>query len=226
LKQPLLNHSPESSLADLPVDELLRQLGSAAPTPGGGAAAALAGSLGAALIQMTANLTIGRPRFAQVQAEALRIEVAASDLRARLARLADDDADAFERVSSAYKLPRATDDERAARAEAIQMALRTAADVPLRTAQLCSQVLELAEQAAPVLNPAVISDVLVGSLLARGGLESAAINVEVNLAAMTDAHSAERLAQDLEQTRSGLAERVERIFKLGRERLPPPVRKQ
>jgi formiminotetrahydrofolate cyclodeaminase len=173
---------------------------------------------------MTANLTIGRPRYAEVQQDAQRLERDASELRARLLRLADDDADAFERVSSAYRLPRTTDDERVARAEAIQVALHAAAEVPLRTAQLCAAVLQLAEEAAPILNQSVVSDVLVGAQLAEAALESAALNVEINLAAMTDATTAERLAADLEQARQESAERVERVFAAGRPRLPRPVR--
>jgi formiminotetrahydrofolate cyclodeaminase len=83
----------------------------------------------------------------------------------------------------------------------------------------------VAEESAPILNPAVISDVLVGALLAKAGLESAALNVEVNLAAMTDQSAVERFSTDLERARSGASERVERVLVAGRSRLNKPVGK-
>ena len=215
-----LNHPDRTSLLDLTLRELLERLGSSDPTPGGGAAAAAVGALGAALVQMTANLTIGRPRFAEIDERARGIEGRAADLRDKLAALSDADADAFERVSAAYKLPRADDAQKVARSQAIQAALRLAADVPVQTATLSAQVLELAEQAAPILNPAVISDVLVGALLAQSALESAGVNVEINVAAMTDAHVAQQYADAFARAREGARERVERILATGSSRFP------
>jgi len=220
-----LNQSDPHSILNLTVGALLERLGSSDPAPGGGAAAAVVGALGAALVQMTANLTLGRPRLADVQDQARRIEAHAGALRQRLGALADADTAAFEQVSAAYKLPRADDAQKGVRSAAIQSALQAAARVPLETARVCSEVLELAEAAAPDLNPAVISDVLVGALLARAALESAALNVEVNLAAMTDAGAAAGLSADLERARDGLAERVERILRAGRLRGNLPVEK-
>jgi formiminotetrahydrofolate cyclodeaminase len=215
-----LNHPDNSSILDVSLGQFLERLGSADPTPGGGAAAAVVGALGAALIQMTANLTIGRPRLADVQDQAQRIELRASDLRGRLEQLGDADAEAFERVTAAYRLPRADDAQKADRSRAIQAALRVAADVPLESARISAEVLELAEEAAPLLNPAVISDVLVGALLAEAALNSAALNVEINLASMTDAGTLESYSTELARARQGVAERVERILAVGRSRFP------
>src|SRR5438105_13444701 len=139
-----LNHSGSPSAAspsilELSVGELLERLGSSEPAPGGGAAAALAGALGAALVQMTASLTIGRPRFAAVEDQAQRIAQRTAELRQRLARLCDADAEAFEKVSSAYKLPCADDAQKAVRSVSIQSALRLAAEVSLDTARICVQ---------------------------------------------------------------------------------------
>jgi methenyltetrahydrofolate cyclohydrolase len=209
-----------SSILDWSVGELLQRLGSSEPAPGGGAAAALAGALGAALVQMTAGLTIGRPRFADVEDQAQRIAQRTAELRQRLARLGQADAEAFDKVSTAYRLPRADDAQKAARSEAIQSALRLAAEVPLETARISAEVVEVAEEAAPVLNRAVISDVLVGALLAQAALHSAAINVEINLASMTDAAAIERYSNELDRLRSGVDERVGRVLKAGRARFP------
>src|SRR5262249_50867384 len=156
------------------------------------------------------NLTIGRPRLAEVQDQAQRIEQRASDLRSRLEQLGNADAEAFDRVTAAYKLPRTDDAQKAARSQAVQAALRTAADVPLQTARISAEVIELAEEAAPVLNAAVISDVLVGALMAQAALNSAGLNVEINLASMTDPATVEQYARQLAAAREGVAERVER----------------
>ncbi|HEX8967765.1 MAG TPA: cyclodeaminase/cyclohydrolase family protein, partial [Chloroflexota bacterium] len=142
-----MNHPRSSSILDLTLGEFLQRLGGSEPTPGGGAAAAVAGAVGAALIRMTANLTIGRPRLADVEEQATSIEQRAADLVQRLSRLGDADAEAFERVTAAYRLPRADDEQKAARSDAIQAALLVAADVPLETARICSQVIELADEA-------------------------------------------------------------------------------
>jgi methenyltetrahydrofolate cyclohydrolase len=213
-----LNHPASSSIFDLTLGEFLDRLGSSDPTPGGGAAAAVVGALGAALIEMTANLTIGRPRLADVQDQAHGIERRAADLRARLQKLGDADAEAFDQVTAAYKLPRADDAQKAARAQAIQAALRVAADVPLESARISAEVVELAEEAAPLLNPAVISDVLVGSLLAQAALNGAGLNVEINLASMTDATTVEQYSSELARAREGVDARVARILATGRSR--------
>ena len=109
---------------------------------------------------------------------------------------------------------------------AIQAALREAAAVPLETARLCAALLQLAEAAAPLLNPSVISDVMVGAVLAQAALESAALNVEVNLAATTDASAADQLQRELEAARSGSAERLARILDTALSRLSKPVAKR
>lgn len=215
-----MNHPDSTSIFDLTLGEFLERLGSSAPTPGGGAAAAVVGALGAALVEMTANLTIGRPRLADVEQQARHIEQHAAHLRRQLEQLGDADAEAFERVTSAYRMPRADDAQKAARTQAIQAALRVAADVPLDTARISAEVIALAEEAAPVLNPAVISDVLVGALLAQAAVSSAALNVEINLASMNDAIAVERYSAELARAREGLAQRVERILATGRSRFP------
>lgn len=208
------------SILDLTVGDLLDQLGSSAPAPGGGAAAAVAGALGAALVQMTANLTIGRPKFAAVEEQARHIADQAGALRQRLASLGDADSAAFDRVSEAYRMPRADEAQKAARSHAIQGALRVAASVPLDTARLCADVVHLAEDAVPILNGAVISDVLVGAMLAQAALESAALNVEINVASMTDAAAASEFSGGLAQARSGVGPAVERVLETGRSRFP------
>jgi formiminotetrahydrofolate cyclodeaminase len=92
--------------------------------------------------------------------------------------------------------------------------------VPLQTARLCADVVRLAEDAAPILNGAVISDVLVGAILAQAALESAALNVEINVGSMTDAAAASEFSSGLERARSGIGDAVERVLGTGRSRFP------
>jgi methenyltetrahydrofolate cyclohydrolase len=202
------------------VRELLDALASDAPAPGGGAAAALAGALGAALVQMTANLTLGRPRLADVQEQARSIEAEAGELRARLQALAEADAEAYAAVSAAYRLPRDTEEQRRARSSAIQAALAKAAGVPLEVADACAAVLRVCQAAAPLLNAAVISDVMVGAHLAHAGLESAAVNVEVNLASMTDAQTVELLSARLHDSRARTDDLLAEVLATASSRIP------
>jgi formiminotetrahydrofolate cyclodeaminase len=221
-----LNHSSaktaaEVALLDRPVREFLDQLASSAPAPGGGAAAALAGALGAALVAMTANLTVGRERFKSIEPQARALQVEADGLRGQLEAYVGLDVAAFAEVSAAYRLPRSTDAERASRDQAIQQALAGAAEVPLGTARVCRRALDICQTAAPLLNPAVVSDVMVGATLAYGALESAAINVEVNLAGMTDGTTRTKLASDLSAVRDGASAQLDEILAAARSRIAP-----
>jgi formiminotetrahydrofolate cyclodeaminase len=169
---------------------------------------------------MTANLTLGRPRLADVQEQARAIEAHAADLRTRLQGLADADAEAYAAVSAAYRLARETDEQRQARTAAIQSALAQAASVPLQVASACAEVLEVCQTAAPLLNASVISDVMVGALVAHAGLEAAAVNVEVNLASMTDAPSVARLSGQLAEARAGAPEVLAGALAVASSRIP------
>ncbi|MBV9357314.1 MAG: cyclodeaminase/cyclohydrolase family protein [Chloroflexi bacterium] len=211
----------EVALLDRPVREFLDQLASSAPAPGGGAAAALAGALGAALVAMTANLTLGRERFKSIEPQARALQVEADGLRGQLEAYVELDVAAFAEVSAAYRLPRSSDAERGSRDQAIQQALAGAAEVPLETARVCRRVLDVCQTAAPLLNPAVVSDVMVGATLAYSALQGAAINVEVNLAGMSDGPTRTRLASELAAVREGASARLDDILAAARSRLAP-----
>ncbi len=170
----------------------LAELASPAPAPGGGAAAALQAALGAALVSMVCNLTIGKPRYAEHEATMLSARLDADKARAEALALAGADARAFAAVSDAYKLPKGTGEERAARSQAIQAALVTAAEVPLHTAAVAAAVVGLCTSIIDGANVNVLSDVGVAAASARAALDSAAINVRVNTAAMTDTAARER----------------------------------
>ncbi len=168
------------------LDTYLHALASGAPAPGGGSATGLVGAMGAALISMVANFTVGRPRYAEVEAPVRAALDEAEAIRARLLRLTEQDEAAFEAVAAARKRPRKTDAERTARAAAIQDTTRAAATPPLEMAAACRHALELSRTVADLGNPFLASDAGVAALLAEAALRASAINVRVNLATLED----------------------------------------
>jgi formiminotetrahydrofolate cyclodeaminase len=177
----------------------LDDLASDAPAPGGGAAAAMNAAVGAALVSMVCNLTIGKPKYAEHEPVMRDALVSATHLRAQAVQLAADDAVAFSAVTDAYKLPKATDADKATRSAAIQSALVGAAAVPLRTAAVAAEIIELAGRILAGANVNVLSDVAVAAASARAALEAAIINVEINLGAMKDEGLRAALRADLDK---------------------------
>jgi methenyltetrahydrofolate cyclohydrolase len=205
----------DGELAALGVQEFLRRLASGDPTPGGGSASALAGALGASLVSMVCNLTLGRERYADFEAEAREMQAEADALRESLQQGIDQDAAAYGRVMTMYRLPRSTDDEKAARSEAIQEATHGAALVPLSLAEASASVIDLAERALGRTNPNAASDLAVAALLGVAALDGAAANVEVNLASLKDEQAKGEIAERLARARTGRREQaagiVERV---------------
>ena len=168
------------------IQAFLDELASAAPTPGGGGAAALAGAMGAALVSMVCNLTIGKEKFAGVEDQMRAILTKAETLRSQLTQMIEADVAAFDTVMGAYRLPKGTDEEKAARSAAIQEGSKKATLVPLATARACAEVIELCQPTAEMGNPNVVSDAGVAVLCGQAGLKAAALNVLINLKAIKD----------------------------------------
>lgn len=168
-------------LASMTVERFVDEVSSNSPAPGGGSVAALTGSLGAALAAMVANLTVGKKGYEAAWDSSSKLAERSQTLKAALLRAVDDDTKAFDDVLAAMRLPKATDEEKQARAAAIAAAYEKATAVPLATARLCLQAIELAQEAAIIGNKNSISDAGVGALLAKAGLESAILNVRINL---------------------------------------------
>ncbi len=173
-------------LATMSLKGFLQELGSNSPAPGGGSVAALSGSLGAALLEMVCNLTVGKKKYEGVWDEMKRTAKDVSTLRVRLLELVDEDTNAFNDVMKAFKLPKETDEEKAARSKAIQSGYMKAIDTPLETANVCLKVLESAASIAEKGNKNSISDAGVGSDMAASGLEGALINIKINLGSIKD----------------------------------------
>ncbi len=200
------------AIKDQKIQVLLEELAGPSATPGGGSAAALAGAMGAALLSMVCNLTIGKRRFADVEDELRTVLEEAEALRRRLASLADADMDAFDQVMAAYRLPKETQDQQAARQLAIQAALQGATQVPLETARACADVLKQAARVTAKINPNALSDAGAAALLAEAGLRAAQLNVVINLAAIQDPDYAREKQQDLNRVLSGADQAKERVL--------------
>ncbi|MGH8250747.1 MAG: cyclodeaminase/cyclohydrolase family protein, partial [Steroidobacteraceae bacterium] len=168
-------------LVAMTVERFVDEVSSNSPAPGGGSVAALAGSLGAALAAMVANLTVGKAGYESAWVPLSSLADRAQALKGLLLRAVDDDTKAFDDVLAAMRLPKLTEAEKRARADAIAAAYEKATAVPLATARLCLEAIELAAEAAATGNRNSASDAGVGALLARAGVESALLNVRINL---------------------------------------------
>ncbi len=173
------------------IAKFLDELASEQPTPGGGGAAAIMGAVGAALVSMVANLTIGKKNYEAFDEELKETRAKAEALRAELTAAINEDVDAFNAVMGAYGLPREGDEQKAARAAAIQAALKQATDAPLRAVKACHEVIKLSAVVAEKGNVNVISDAGVAALAANAGLRSAALNVYINAKSIKDREFAE-----------------------------------
>jgi methenyltetrahydrofolate cyclohydrolase len=174
------------TLAGKTLTALLEDFRSSSPTPGGGSAAALAGALGASLLAMVAGLP--KPR-ATSDDDLRRLRDAGTrcaDLAKRLEALIDRDADAYDLVMSAYRLPKVTDDEKAQRAARIQDALKAAIEAPLDVMRACAAGIAIAPVLVEHGNPNASSDVNVGIELLRAARRGAQLNIEINLTTVKD----------------------------------------
>lgn len=176
----------ELDLRHAPFLGVLERLGSGNATPGGGSAAALAGAMGASLVQMLAGLTKAHEGFADREKLLEAIVDQAQETRDHLLGYAAKDAEIYEGVLVAQRLPHETEEEQAARTEAIQAALKEATEVPLRIMEECLQVIGLAKNVLESGLHAAASDGAVGAVLARAGLQSASLTVKANLARLDD----------------------------------------
>jgi formiminotetrahydrofolate cyclodeaminase len=199
-------------IKDNRIEEFLDALASQAATPGGGGAAAIIGAMGAALVSMVCNLTIGKKKYAEVEADMKDVLVKAEALRQRLTGMIEDDAKAFDAVMGAYGMPKETDADKEARDRAIQAALKLATDVPLACARAAREVIDLAETASGKGNLNVISDAGVGVLAAYAALRSAALNVWTNARMIADRTFAEAKLKELNELLAGADAATEQAY--------------
>lgn len=197
------------------VRDFVAEVASGEPAPGGGAAAAHSAALGAALGEMIAHLTVGREKYAEAETEVRDVLAELRPLRARLERAVVEDAASFKSVMEARELPRGTDDEKRARANQIEAALKGAATVPSEVAGVAVQVLELLETLSEVGNTNALSDAATGAQLALAAVASARYNVLVNTAEIEDEEFTlehRSRADDLLERAREIAARIEELL--------------
>ncbi len=201
-------------------ETFLEELAAATPAPGGGSAAAYAGAMAAALVGMVARLTMGKKKYASVEARMRTLAEEADHLRASLAESVRGDAEAFEAVIAASRLSRDTQAEAAARDSALEAATVRAAQVPLLVARETTSAAEMALEAAEHGNSNAFSDAASALHLAGAGLRAAAANVRVNAAQLRDRGAAQALLAEVERLEQRMAEVETRLGALLRDRLP------
>lgn len=190
------------SIAQETVDEFLRTLASDAPTPGGGAVAAVAGGTGAALISMVCNLTIGRQGYEETEERMHAILDVAEKARTSFLELADRDATAFDGVMAAFKMPKESDAEKAVRSQAIQHGYEQAAVVPLEIARRAADLMELARETTENGNANAASDGACAAQALASAVWCATYNVDINAAALKDQSKATALRDEVSALRA------------------------
>jgi len=169
------------------VRSFISELASDSAAPGGGSASALTGCLAAALTKMVCNLSLDEKKFKEALPEIKTICEQASILLERLISAVDEDANAFNEVMNAYKLPKTTEEEKGIRLETIQNSLKKASLMPLTVAGDCLEALKLSQQILPIGNPNAVSDAAVAGLMAYAAVQGALCNVKINLGFIKDA---------------------------------------
>lgn len=208
-----------NEIKDKSVQAFIDELASKSPTPGGGSTAAIMGAQAAALISMVCNLTIGKPKYAEVETEMQTLLEKSEALRELLTGMIKADIDAFERLMKTYSLPKDSDEEKAVRSDAIQTALKEATIIPLSCAHACAETIALSKIAADKGNLGVISDAGVAVMAAYGALKSAALNVYINANNLKDRAFADEKLAELEMILKGADLAAEEVYQIVKAKL-------
>jgi len=201
------------------IQTFLDELASKSATPGGGSAAALMGAQAAALVSMVCHLTIGKPKFAEVEAEMQDVLKKAESLRSKLTDLIQSDIDVFNQLMSKYALPKEAEEEKAIRSAAIQEVLKDATDVPMQCVYACVEVIQLSKVAAEKGNPSAVSDAGAAVMAAYSALKSSALNVYINAGSLKDKAFVEAKLSELERSTKDIEQIVDGIYKIVKTRL-------
>ena len=204
-------------LTDLTVKDFLNKVAGSDPVPGGGSIAALNGALASALAAMVANLTIGKKKYAEVQEDMQAIAQEAERLMGDFTADIDRDSDAYDRVFACFKMPKETDEEKAARSAAIQEATKYAAQVPLEVARRACALMPLIAEVALKGNQNAVTDACVAMMSARNAVLAAVLNVRINLSSLKELAArlqaeADGLEQQACQQEQALLNKVKALF--------------
>lgn len=201
-----------NSLTELSVKGFLAETAGKEPVPGGGSISALNGSIAAALTEMVANLTIGRKKYVDVEAQMTEIARKTNELREALILDIDRDSDAYNRVFAAFKLPKETDEEKAYRSEQIQLNTKYAAEVPMEVARRVFTLLGEIEAVVEKGNQNAVTDGCVAMMCARNAIIGALFNVRINLTSITDQAFVDAMKAEADRLEADVIKREARII--------------
>lgn len=199
-------------LAQMKITEFLAATASDAPVPGGGSVAALSAGISASLIEMVANLTIGKKNYEAVEAEMKEISENVTPYRTIFAEAIDKDAEAFDGVMKSFKLPKDTDEEKLARTAAIQSGMKDAANVPLETARNAFGLFGMIEAIVTKGNTNAVTDGAVSAMMARAAVLGAIYNVRINLGSIKDATYVQEVTAEIDRMEKETKEIEARIL--------------
>jgi formiminotetrahydrofolate cyclodeaminase len=203
-----------TEIKDKSVQVFLDELASKAATPGGGSAAAVMGATSSALTSMVCNLTIGKPEYADVEADMQKLLSKSETLREKLTGMIKLDIEVFNRLMACYGLPKGTEQEKATRSSTIQSVLKEATDVPLDCARACAGAIKHSREAADKGNVNVVSDAGVAVMAAYAALKSAALNVYINVGGIRDKDFTDSRIAELENILRDVDIASEEIYQL------------
>jgi len=173
-------------MVDKPCRDFIKELASRAPVPGGGGAAAMGGAMGVALSNMVGNLTVGKKKYAQVEREVIELIAKGESLISELETLVDKDAEAFEPLSQAYGLSRATPEQTRLREQTLETCSKTACSVPMELMRKSYEGIKIHNRMGQIGSTLAISDVGCGVVFLKAALVAASLNVQINLKAIKD----------------------------------------
>ncbi len=199
-------------MKNLTVAEFTKKTASNDPVPGGGSIAALAGALSAALAEMVASLTEGSPKYEEVKNEMADIKEKANLVSLSLLDDIEKDSEAFTKVMDAYRMPKATDEEKSKRSSAIQHALKLAAEVPMSVAAKAYDIMEYSKAVVAKGNQNAVTDGMVSAMMARTAVLSALLNVKINLSSIKDENYTSSMKQKCAELEKKAVEKEKEIL--------------
>ncbi len=193
-------------------EEFVDVLASKAPVPGGGGASALVGAIGMALGNMVGSLTVGKKKYADVEADIIALKEKATALQADFLRLVDADAEAFEPLSRAYGMPKETEEQKAEKARVMAIVLKDACAVPMEIMEKCCEAIDVIEEFAAKGSALAISDAGVGVVFCKAALLGASLNVYINTKSMADKEYAASLNEKADKMIADYSKKADEIF--------------
>ncbi|HIS06749.1 sugar ABC transporter substrate-binding protein [Lachnoclostridium sp. An196] len=193
-------------------EEFVDVLASKAPVPGGGGASALVGAIGMALGNMVGSLTVGKKKYADVEADIIALKEKATALQADFLRLVDADAEAFEPLSKAYGMPKETEEQKAEKARVMAIVLKDACAVPMEIMEKCCEAIDVIEEFAAKGSALAISDAGVGVVFCKAALLGASLNVYINTKSMADKEYAASLNEKADKMIADYSKKADEIF--------------